>query len=316
MHTATSPSPSTPTWNQQLQGGLWKIASCACFAGINGVVRYLSGGGTSPIDIALPIYVMIFFQNVFAAGFMVPGLASHWKTLGRTKHPGLHLIRVAAAITGIGLWYLGLYYLPLAKAVALLFTGPIFTIIGAQIWLGEHIDRNRFIAISLSFMGAFLILRPDEALLGTGNSTLGFATFLPLIAAIAFAISKLCTRQLGRQGEAPGSMTFYLLVLMIPVSLVPALIYWQAPTLQHLPWLILMGALATGAHYCLSKSLSIGEVSFVMPFGFSKLLLSALVGYIAFSESANTWSMWFGAGIIFSSVLFLSRQPQLRLKKA
>ncbi|MEN8236661.1 MAG: DMT family transporter [Pseudomonadota bacterium] len=322
LHTTVLPSSTIPTWNQQLQGGLWKIASCACFAGINGIIRYLQGGSPSPIDITLPVCMIMFFQNLFATGFMVPVLLNHWKDLRRTQYPGLHLTRVVIAVTGISLWYLGLYYLPLAKAVALMFTGPIFTIIGAQIWLGEHIDRNRFMAISISFVGAFVILRPDEMLFATSNSGLGLAPLLPLMAAIAFAASKLCTRRLGRYGESPGSLTFYLLVLMVPVSLVPALIYWQTPSLQHLPWLILMGALATGAHYCLSKSLSIGEVSFVMPFGFSKLLLSALVGYIAFGEFSSSWSMWFGACIIFSSVLLLTRQPHSRpqpqplLKKA
>ena len=110
-------------------------------------------------------------------------------------------------------------------------------------------------------------------------------------------------------------MTFSLLILMVPFSLFPALMNWVTPSLYHWPWLIALGILSTGANYCLTKSLSIGEVSFVMPFGFSKILFSALVGYLAFGEFPQGWSIWLGFAIIFLSVMLLSSKVQSNEKE-
>ncbi len=304
----------SPDWIHQIEGGLWKIASCACFAGINGIVRYLTGGGGEGLETPLPIYIIIFFQSVFAAMIMLPSIVKATSEPWQTTYKGIHLIRVLTAVVGTGLWYSALYYMPITQVVALGFTGPIFTVIGARLLLSEHIDRKRFLAISLSFIGAFIILRPDNALLGYQGYQFGWITLLPLAAAVAFASSKLCTRKLGSAGESVPVMTFYLLVLMIPFSLFPALMNWVTPSLHHWPWLIAIGFLGMGAHYCLTKSLSIGEVSFVMPFGSSKILICALVGYLAFDEFPQGWSIWLGFVIIFLSVMLLSGKMQYNEK--
>jgi len=54
------------------QGAGWKILSMACFALINGIVRYCSGGAGA-LDMApLPINVMVFFQNLFGTLCLLP----------------------------------------------------------------------------------------------------------------------------------------------------------------------------------------------------------------------------------------------------
>ena len=49
------------------QGVFWKIFSCGCFAVVNALVRFLSGG--SPLDLSepLPIYSIMLFQNLFGS---------------------------------------------------------------------------------------------------------------------------------------------------------------------------------------------------------------------------------------------------------
>src|SRR5690606_8646718 len=110
--------------------------------------------------------------------------------------------------------------------------------------LRERIDTSRWLAISICFIGAFIVTRPDKAFYGVEMDTVGFAAILPLTAAIAFAASKLLSRVLAGNGESPESMTFYLLVLMAPVSLIPAGYDWIMPSIHHWPWLVAMGALA------------------------------------------------------------------------
>jgi len=302
----------TPAW----QGAFWKILSCACFAGINGIVRYLTGGSPIPLDDPLPVGVITFFQNVFGTLCMLPWLLRYGLGSLYTKHPGLHIIRISSAVLGVLLWYWALAHMPIAQAVGLMFTGPVFSAIAARIFLKETVDKRRGIAMLLSFVGAFIILRPDRPLLNMNGDFEFWVALLPLSAAIAIAITKINTRQLGKLGESAHMMTIYLLLFMAPISLIPALMNWKTPSLNHWPWLLLMGLLAAGAHFSTSIAYVKGEVTFLTPFGFSKLIFSSAIGYLAFAEFPGSWNVWIGALVIFSSVILLSNFRAARSRKS
>ncbi len=293
------------------QGALWKILACACFAAINGIVRYVAGG--SPIEIAepLPVQVIAFWQNVFGALFMLPWLARNGLIALQTSRPGLHAFRVITAVLGVVLFYLALKNIPIAQAVALSFTGPMFTILGAKLFLHETIGRRRALAIACSFCGAYVISRPELAIFGASNY-LGLAALLPMASAIAISCAKLSTRRLASAKESPEAMTTYLLLLMAPVSLIWALFYWQVPNVEQMFWLVALGMFAAGAHYATSKAYALAEVTFLSPFGFSKFLLSVSVGYLAFLELPNGWDIWLGIAIISSSfIILLGNRPKI-----
>jgi len=294
------------------QGAGWKVLSMACFALINGIVRYCSGGAESslPID-PLPVNVMVFFQNLFGTLCLLPWILTIHKTKAQNvvdrqglggAHFGLNLLRVFSAVLGICLWYFALKLMPMAESVALSFTGPIFTVIGAWLLLHEKMNMQRLMAIGLSLSGAFIIARPDIPL---QSNTIGLSALLPLGSALALALSKLLTRKLVLLGHTPTYLAASLLLLMTPISLPLALVDWQTPTLQHLPWLMGMGALAACSHFTFGKAYQLADVAFLAPFGFSKFMLGALIGYCFFGELPTAWSLWFGMLVIFASILVL-----------
>jgi drug/metabolite transporter (DMT)-like permease len=294
---------SPPFWlSNAWQGAFFKIMSCACFAGINGLVRHLSHGVAAEGIAPLPTAVIMFFQNLFGTLFLLPWILKAGKGSLTTQRTSLNLLRVGFAVLGVFLWYLTLKNMPLAEGVALSFTGPIITLIGATLFLHEKITTKRFTAIILSLTGAFIISRPDLALKGEG---FGLALLFPLGATVAFTIDKLLTRKLASLGEKASAMAIYLLTLMIPFSFVPAALEWTSPTTVHWPWLIAAGALAAAAHLFFGKAYQLAEVTFLTPVGFSKFFFSALVGYLAFGEFPTRWPFWIGIGFIFFSILIL-----------
>jgi drug/metabolite transporter (DMT)-like permease len=285
------------------EGAFWIVLSLTCFAGINGIVRYWSGGVDSAIE-TLPVHVMQFFQNIFGTVFLLPWILKTRVGSFKIRFVGLHMTRVIAAVLGVYLWYLSLKAMPMAESIALSFTGPIFTVIAATLWLKEKINTPRLLAILFSLTGAFIISRPDLAFNGNTHP-IGFAVFLPLSSALAITINKLLTRKLATLGETPTVLTTYLLLLMAPISLLPALYEWTTPSPSHWPWLILLGALASGAHLSISKAYQLAEVTFLTPFGFSKFFINVLIGYLAFSELPLEKSLWIGTITIFASILIL-----------
>lgn len=294
------------------QGAMWKIFACLCFAAVNGVVRYISGG-TGAMENPLAPYQIVLLQNIFGSLIMIPWIVRKGGLISlRTKRPVLHIVRVISAVLGVILWYFSLSYMNIATAVALAFTGPIFTILGAKMYLGEHIGTKRMVAISIAFVGTFLIMRPDRVLLSP-SANMDLTVFLPLLSAIFIAISKLTARDLGASGEAPRVLTAYLLFLMVPVSAIPAFIGWVNPTLHQWGWLVVLGALGTLAHLSTAKALSLAGVTFLNPFGFSRLVLSGFIGFMAFNEIPNSANFWIGLSVIIFSVTLMMWDTKDRL---
>lgn len=289
------------------QGVFWKVLSCGCFAGINLLVRYLSGGSPLPLDQPLPIYTIMFFQNIIG---MLLISAWIWKTKQfklelNTNRPWLHTFRIVTAALGIGLWYLSLRYIPVTQVVALSFIAPIITVLAAILILKENFNLQRKIAVILSISGGFLIARPDQALIN--STSYSWYMLLPLLAAFVFSLDKILTRELLKQYESPRALTWYLLTFIAPLSLLPMLYYgWVSPTTEHLPWLLLLGSLGALAHYAFNKAYELAEVTFLLPFGAAKLIICALASYIIFFEIPKTFDMWLGITVITLSTMVLS----------
>lgn len=295
-------------FSPQWQGVMWKLLACLFFASINGIVRYISGGTGQEVS-PLPSAVITFWQNFFGCLLILPWTLKDGLKSLKTKYPKLQTIRIFAAVFGIVLWYMSLTHMTIAEAVALGFTGPIFSVIGAKLYLNERLGKIRIFGIALGFIGAFIILRPDKALWGS-QATYQWYVLLPLLSAIVIAVSKLASRKLGAYGENPKAMTLTLLFFMSPCALIPALFEWVWPTSSQFLWLILLGFFSMAAHYSTAKAYQLAEVVFLTPFGFARLLFSALIGFIAFAEIPTSHALWIGTSIIIVSSILLSYEEK------
>src|SRR3546814_10987189 len=95
-------------------------------------------------------------------------------------------------------WFSAIASLPLAEAVALNFTVPLFATVGAALFLGETVRARRWTATAVGLLGVVIILRP------------GFAAFtpvmaLPIIAACFTAVTTLIVKSLSRTANGRAS---------------------------------------------------------------------------------------------------------------
>lgn len=317
LHDNTSSTFKTPELQTNLQGLLWKLLACLAFSGVNAIVRYLTGGA-EPISNPLPADVITFFQNIFAFCLMVPFILRQGIGSLRTKRALLpqHCIRIITAVAGIILLYSAFAKMPMAQAVALQFVGPVFSVIMASLYLSERLNFYRLSSIVLALVGAFIITRPDRALLGMPDS-LGWYALLPLGSAIAFAIAKIMGRELGTKGESPSLLSFYLIFFMIPASAIPAFVNWVTPTASQLVHLAALGACGCLAHYSTSKAYCLAEVNFLTPFGFARILFTAILGYVLYQEFPTNPGLWIGfIFIVMSTYCMAAGEKENRLQVA
>ena len=151
----------------------------------------------------------------------------------------------------------------------------------------------------VGFAGVLIVLQP-------GAETLSVGGLLAIFAALLFAVSMALVRMLART-ESPLAIVFYMNLIMTPLSLGPALWWWETPTLEQLGWLLGIGCVLTLAHFSMARALSIMEATAVVPLDFTRLPFAVMIGWFAFGEFPGVWT-WVGAVFIVASAVYIARR--------
>lgn len=287
------------------RGAFWKVTSFLCFAAINGIVRYLSQTADAVGQEVLPAYEVAFFQNLFGLIFLIPWVLQKGPACLKTHSPFLQTCRIILSAIGVVLWYTALSHMELAQAVGLMFLGPLITAVGARVFLKESIGKERGLAIAIGFVGAGILSKTTFS-----PGIWGLVALLPILAATCFSGATLMIRQLTKK-DSPQLITTYLLLFMVPLLFIPTCWNGFMPASWQWPWLLMMGGFSASAHLCLNKAYATAEVTYLMPYGFTKWFASALIGIAAFGEIPSLWTC-LGAFVLMGAIVSLSYSESRR----
>lgn len=211
---------------------------------------------------------------------------------------GWHTLRNVTHFAGQCAWLVAIAALPLAEVFALEFTTPLWAALLAALFMGEALNRGRWIPLVLGFAGVLLILRP-------GTTVINPASLVMLAGAICFGINVIVTRKLTQL--LSGHPNAFLLVLfymtlmqglMSLALLLPGAQVRLPPAGSEL-WLVVAAITALAAHYCLTRALSNADASVVMPMDYLRLPLIMVVAWWLYDERVTLWLL-LGAGLIIA----------------
>ena len=268
--------------------------------GLMAVVIRLASETQHPFEIA-------FFRNLFGLLFTLPLLFKHGPSLLKTSKLPLYLVRCAIGTVGMLAGFWAIVHLPLAQAVAISYSTPLFVTIGAVWVLGETVRARRWAAVLIGFIGVIILLHPDA-------DTFTGASLVALLAAVMSASVAISIKFLTRT-ESPDAIVVFTTALWVPMSLVPALLFWQTPSGITWLWLVLAGLFGTVAHMCWTRALQLGDASILTPISFMQVLVVGVFGWWLFDESVDRYTL-IGALIIFGSNLYLAHREITRAKPA
>ena len=269
----------------------WMLLTGLLFVAVTGVVRHL-GTDMNPMQAA-------FIRYAFGIVLTAPVLLRMFAAGVRPSRLGLHMLRGVAHGIAVMLWFFAMARIPIAQVTAIGFTTPIFTTMGAVLFLGEVVHARRIAAVVVSFLGTLIILRP-----GAVNIELG--AFAQLAAAPLFACSFLIAKKL-TETESSASIVAYMSVFVTLALLLPALLVWRTPTPTELGWLFVTAIFATAGHYTFTRAMQTVELTVLQPFSFLQLVWATLLGFYAFSEVPDAWTLTGGA-IIIASVTYIAHR--------
>lgn len=281
--------PGTAAGN--LRGIGWMVLTGLFFVGVTGVVRYL---GT---DMSAP--QAAFIRYAFGAILMIPIFLRLEKVALPPRIIGLHLGRGVLHGIGVSLWFFAMARIPIAEVTALGFTAPIFTTVGAALFLGEKLHLRRLGAVLVGFGGTLIILRP-------GFEVVSIGALAQVAAAPVFAGSFLIAKKL-TETQSSTAIVAFLSIIVTLVLLPPALLSWRTPTAGELALLFLVAALATAAHMTLTQAFRSAEITVTQPAQFLQLVWATLLGLLVFGEQPVLWT-WMGGAIIVASATYIAHR--------
>lgn len=231
-------------------------------------------------------YVAI--ELVFYRAFFGLLLLSVWlflrKTSLKTKHWRVHLWRSLVGYAAILLYFFAMTKLPLATAVTLNYTSPLFLGAISVLVFKKKINVWRALALVLGFVAVLLILQPsfqDQAILA---ALAGLSS--GMLAAWAF----LHVRELGRLGEPETRVVFYFCLVCCVGGLCWFVFSPRAllPSLEALPALFALGLSATLAQLAMTRAYAVGEPLVVATFSYATILFSALLAFLVWDERLSS----------------------------
>lgn len=293
-----------------LRGALFKALSCLCFAGIYGCVHYFSHSAKTLGIPPLPAPELAFFETLFALLFILPWALKTGKTAFIITGPSLYMGRAIVVALGVILWYIALSQMSLIQVVAFKYTTPLFTILGAHVFLRERCGWGRGSAILLSFIGALLISGGDLFEGKASWQDLSYLALFPLGATVCHALAAIFGKKQSRN-DSPQTITLYLLLLTLPLFAVASVPEWVTPLSWQWPWLIFMGGLLACAYIFLSQAYVAVEIIYLIPVSFTRLIAAATIGMAFFHEWPTPWT-WTGSFLILGATMALCHYEMKR----
>ena len=283
-----------------VEGALWMMAA--------GVFISITTGMIRPASAELHTFQVVFLRSCFALVMISPVLMRPGVRVLTSPHIRLHLLRASLFVGAMICWFMAVPLIPLVDAVALSFTAPLFATALAVLVLKEVVRLRRWSAVVIGFVGALVVLRP-------GFQTMELGALLVLLDSCLWAAAAIVIRLLARH-EVPSAIVANMYFWSVPLTAVPAIFVWTAPSLDALMWIGALAVIAIAGHLCIARALSCAETSVVMPFEYVRLIFFAAIGYVVFDEVPEGWTL-LGAAIISGAAIYiLRREAQLARRPA
>lgn len=278
----TSEAQSIPT----KYGSLWMLVAAIGFATMGALVKVGSAKFSSA--------ELVFYRSLF--GFaMIYGLIQAKKLPIQTRHIKKQVSRALLGFVSLLMFFYAIAHLPLATAITLNYTSPLFLAAFMPFMLHEKPKKILFLAIAVSFIGIILLLKPSFA-----RENL-LAGIIGLCSGLGAGLAYLHVKQLGNLHEPDWRTVFYFTL----ISTIGAGIWMLFDKVSSIEWqdlsvLMGLGASATIAQLALTRAYRTGKTLSVASLSYTTVVISTFFGVLFWDEHLSALE-YFAIGLIVVS---------------
>jgi len=219
----------------------------------------------------------------------------------RTPHWRRQISRGVAGTVSLACYFFAISILPLATAVTLNYTSPLFVALMLSAWLGEHLPRQAMVAVGVGFVGVVVVLQPTFAAAQWHGALAGLGT--GLIASLAY----IHVRELGRLGE-PESRTVFYFSLLTTLAMLPLVLAGEGfhmPDAHGAALLAGIGLFGAAAQLAMTRAYRYGTTIVAANLAYSTVVFASLFGVVFWDEAISPMAL-FGMLLIVSSGILVS----------
>ena len=260
-------------------------------------------------------FVRAFMAVPLVLSLSLFGLGTVWPV--RLWAVALRSVLIAVSMM---FYFTALAILPIAQALAGLFTSPIFILLITAIFLRTSVGPWRYFAVVIGFAGILCVLQPDPV-------NFDWRILLPVAGGFFYALSAMATRSL-----CAGESTVALLLgmwltlwAMGAVGLVllglwpqeaapgPDGFFWRGwvwPMWESMPWVIVQVIGSVSGVFLIIKAYQLGEPSYVAVFEYSVMIFGPVFALVAFDHPIGPWQIGGIALIIVAGAIIALRSSK------
>jgi len=278
-----------------------RLAGIGAMAGMGALIKAAGVQGANLVEI-------IFWRQAASVVLILAWvLATGTLSSLATKRPKAHFTRSFYGMVGMTLNFGALLLLPLAEAVTMSFSAPIFAVVLSVLLLGEKVHAWRWGAVAAGFVGVLVIAQPGGDHLPLVGAAAGLA------GAFMIALISIHLRDLTRT-EQSLTIVFWFGAVTVICALPLMLAMGQAH--NGLEWLLLagIGVAGTIGQILITLALRYGKVSSVIVMDYSGLVWATLLGWLIFSDLPPL-TTWIGAPLVVGAGLVIAWREQIRARR-
>ena len=274
-----------------------------------GVVLYLIGVGLFSVNDALGKWLvadygvgqLMMLRSIGAGVVLAPIVMALRVNLIDRRQPSLQVLRIVCAAVDTFAFYYATRFMPLADVMTFYMATPLIVTALSAPLLGEKVERFRWIAVLIGFVGVLIALRPSPQMFS-------WAAPLALFGATTFALSQTFTRELRGVHWLP--LVFWQFVGSGLVGAATVPFAWTTPSAFDVGLMALVGIVSMLCFICIVKALSLACAAVLAPLQYSAILWAAILGWLIWRD-APTLPILVGNAIIIGSGLYVAMRGKM-----
>lgn len=291
-----TPSATPPRREQIPLGILYMVASSLLFAGMNALVKW---------EVAIyPVGEVAFYRCLFA---LVPLylviLPRRGIAVFRTERLFDHVKRAVSQLCSMLAISMAFLLMPLASAVAINFSAPLFTTLLSVVLLKEKVGIHRWSALGIGFVGVLIVTQP-------GAGTIQPGALFSLLNAIMISTVAIAIRRMSAT-ESSETLTIYQMTMLTLFTAALLPFGYAAPTRHDLLMFVILGLTNGVAQYWWTKALHLAPPSAVVPFNYLSLVWATIIGFVVWGDVPGR-DLILGSAIVVGSGLYILWRETVR----
>jgi drug/metabolite transporter (DMT)-like permease len=266
---------------------------------LGATVLYAASTAISKWQVTHYNFAEVLFIRTAVSLLTCGALILPWSGLAvfRTRRLRDHAARAGTQTLAQSCLLIALSIMPIAGAMAINFSAPLFATLFAALWLKEKVGPARGAALVVGFCGVLLVASP-------GADSFRFGALFAIANAVLYGSVTAAVRGMSAT-ESPRTLTMYQMLFMTGFfALGVAIFGFVMPGAADSGAMIASGVCNGIGQYWWTRSLSLAPPAAIGPFYYFTLVWAMVLGFVFWGD-VPTAALLAGSAIVVASGLFL-----------